>query len=376
MNLFYVLIFFSITTTLQGCKDKPDADGSSDLNYPLETAELISQATSGIIQKDGSIEVRFSAPVIQENLISQTLTKNVFTFDPPIAGVTIWKDRQTLSFEPSEDLAARGKYSATLDVAALLPLHKEKLTSFPFQFEVAGRELAGLEHDFKLVNKDDPAKLQVVGTLKFSEAIGQEEVKNAVVLTRNGRSLPLTWNGDGLSFSFTSSEITRGNSSQSFELKIDNKPVDISQSLSETFTLSPLRNLYVDGVQKQGAGDNLNLIVEFSDDLDAAQDLQGLIRVEPSANTKIKVVGRRAYISGNFDFGREYNVLVSKGVRSRFGTKTQALTENKVKLEDLKPQVKFAGSGVFSPTANNRKVRFQAINVRAARVEVKRVFES
>jgi len=376
MNLFYVFLILSMTVTLQSCKDKQDADGSTDLNYPLETAELISQATSGIIQKDGTIEVRFSAPVINENLVSQTLTKDVFSFDPPIEGVTRWKDRQTLSFEPAEDLAARGKYTATLDVAALLPMHKDKLTSFPFQFEVAGRELAGLEHDFKLLNKDDPAKLQVVGTLKFSEAIGQEEVKNAVVLTRNGRTLPLTWSGSGSSFSFTSSEITRGNSNQSFELKIDNKPIDISQSLSEKFSLSPLRNLSIDGVQKEGAGDNLNIVVTFSDDLDTAQDLEGLIRVEPSANAKIKVVGRRAYISGNFEFGREYNVLVSKGVRSRFGTKTQALTEDKVKLEDLKPQVKFAGSGAFSPTANNRKVRFQAINVRAARVEVKRVFES
>ncbi|MGH1364815.1 MAG: MG2 domain-containing protein [Calditrichia bacterium] len=369
-----LIILFSMLFLMSGCKQ--DAPKDSELNYSLETAELVSQVTSGLVQKDAEIEVRFSSPVIKENLVNESLQKNVFTFDPPIEGVTRWKDRQTLTFTPSEDLTARTNYSATLDVAALLPLHKETLESFPFAFEVAGRELSKIEHDFELVNKDDASKLHVVGTVEFSEPIGKDLVKKAVTLKRLKRGMPLTWSGSGKTFSFKSEVVTRGKSTQNFNLNIDKDPVDISQSLNEEFVLSPLTNLSVTSVKKEGSGDKVSIIVQFSDELDAAQDLQGLIRTEPAASAKVKVVGKNAYLSGNFNFGQDYEVLVSKGVRSRFGTKTSKLISEVVKLADLKPQIKFSGDGVFMPTANKRSVRFQSLNVKSARFEIKRVFES
>lgn len=370
-----VLILLALLL-FEGCKKKRATD--EELSYPLETAKLVSQVTSGVIPPDGSIMVRFTSPVIKGNLVGQSVKETVFQFDPQITGTTRWESTQTLIFKPNGSLPLREKYEGTLDLPALFPLHKEKLEPLKFRFEVSGREIADVTHDFQLVKQDDPRELKVVGTLSLTEKINPEAVKDAVSLRMNGSKLDLTWNADESSkrFTFSSSAIQRGEKEVKFTLKIDKAPLEISRDYEDVFSLQPLGKFLVSDITKQEEGERPGIIVEFSDELDTRQDLTGLVSIDPQTESKLKAVGKKIYVSGNFDYGQDYKIKISQGIRSRWGTVLAKAAEEEITFAELKPEMKFASDGVFLPTANRRTIRFLTVNLRQVRLEIKKVFEN
>lgn len=374
-TLWMALLAFATLAILGGCK-KTAKD--KELAYPLETAKLVSQVTSGIVSPSGEIMVRFTSPVIRENLVGQSVTKEVFSFQPGISGATRWQDRQTLVFQPHAALPLRQSYEGALDLGSLFPLHKEKLEPLKFRFEVAGREIAAIKKDFKLVKEDDPRNFSVVGTVSLTETAELSAVEKAVALRKNGGKLRLTWSADagGKTFQFTSEAILRGKEETNFVLKVDKSPLEISRDYEESFSFPALSDLKVTSVSTREEGDAPGMAIEFSDELDTRQDLTGLISVASRPEVKLKALGKRVFLSGDFRYGESYTLNVSRGVRSRWGTTLAEPLERAVEFSELKPQMKFASDGVFLPTANQRAVRFLAVNVRKVRVVVKKVFEN
>lgn len=373
--LWMALLVFSAIFILGGCK-KTEKD--KELAYPLETARLVSQVTSGVVSPSGAITVRFTSPVIQENLVGQNVTKEVFSFQPGITGATRWQDRQTLIFQPNTALPLREKYEGALDLGTLFPLHKEKLEPLTFRFEVAGREIASVKKDFKLVKEDDPRNFSVTGTVSLTEAVDLSAVEEAVALRKNGGKLRLTWSADagGKAFQFASEAVLRGKEETNFVLKIDKSPLEISRDYEESFSFPALSDLKIASVSTREEGDAPGISIEFSDELDTRQDLTGLISVADHPEVKLKALGKRVFLSGNFQYGQQYTLKVSRGVRSRWGTTLTEPLERTVEFSELKPQMKFASDGVFLPGANQRALRFLAVNVRKVRVVVKKVFEN
>lgn len=369
------LLAFLAVAILGGCK-KTATD--KELAYPLETAKLVSQVTSGIVSPSGAITVRFTSPVIQEKLVGQSISKAVFSFDPSITGVTRWQDRHTLVFQPNTALPLREKYEGVLDLGALFPLHKEKLEPLKFRFEVAGREIASIRKDFKLLKEDDPRNFSVIGTLSLTEAAELSAVEKAVALRKNGGKLRLRWSadGDGKTFQFTSEAILRGREEINFVLKVDKDPLEISRDYEESFSFPALSDLKISSVSTREEGDAPGIAIEFSDELDTRQDLTGLISVADHPEVKLKTLGKQVFLSGNFQYGQQYTLKVSRGVRSRWGTTLTEPLEQVVEFSELKPQMKFASDGVFLPSANQRALRFLTVNVRKVRVVVKKVFEN
>lgn len=363
---------------LSACKQKPKEAGA--LEYPVATAKLVSHVTSGIIPADGAVQVKFVAPVIERNLVGQNVQKAVFSFDPAIDGVTRWKDTQTLEFQPNAALPLREQYEGTLDLQALLPLHKEvkSLEPLKFRFEVAGRELVNVGTDFRLEQEGNPSRMLVTGEVELTESVTRKALERSLRLEKDRRALRLEWEGpeSGKHFRFTSEAFERGERESSFKLTVAKDPLAISDDYETGFTLSALKDLTVQELQKQPEGERLGLVLTFSDELDPSQDITGLISVQPPLEVKLKKIGKKVYLSGDFRHGESYAVSVSPGLRSRWSTSTAAEIRSQVSFEELKPAVKFASDGAFLPTVNNRKVRFFTLNLSQVHLEIKKVFAS
>ncbi len=374
---FKSIMILLLLLTAVNCKKK---ETEGELTYPLETAKLVSQVTSGVISPRSSIQVRFVSRVIPKNLLGQSIKKQVFKFDPSIKGVTIWMDQQTLKFIPNEPLPLRTHYKGILNLRALFPKHKneQKLEPLRFEFEVAGREVTGVTHDFQLVTPGDPSRFQVIGTISFSEPTDIEQLKKAASLKMNRRAISLEWAGDAESrkFSFTSKPIRRGEKTLKFVFRVKKEPLQLSGDLEKSFEITPLSEMAVVDVKSVEQGDHPSVEVTFSDELDSRQDLSGLIFVTPALKVELKATGRKVELRGDFEYGKSYTVTVSKGVRSRWGIATKQEFTKTLEFEDLKPEIKFASTGVFLPRANRRTIRLLTLNVRKVRVEIKKVFEN
>ncbi len=340
---------------------------------------MVSQVTSGLISSKNAISVRFVAPMVNDNLVGEILQKQVFTFQPEIEGLAKWLDNRTLIFQPNAPLPLRDQYSGVLDIAKLLPQHKDKnLKPLEFRFQVAGRELTSAAGDFKLQKPDDPLLLTYSGTIIFTEETQLSDVRRAAKLRLNSKNLILTWETDpgGKKFNYQSPIIERTGSNQNFIFEIDKDPLRLSSDYKKEFVLSALADMVVVEISSTMDGDKTGLIVKFSDDLDIQQDIRGLIRVDPHLEINLNVVNKEVHISGAFVQGKELKIIVNPGIRSKWGTNTTKEHSETIKLEDIKPQIRFASDGVFLPTVNNQKLNFLTVNLKRVKLNIKKVFES
>jgi len=349
-----------------------------ELSYPLETAKLVSHVTSDKISSTGDIRVRFVSPVVKDNLVGQILQKSVFSFEPPIEGTARWESNQILVFKPNQTLSLKQKYNGRLDLGALFPTHKDKLGPLNFSFEVAGRELLTVSLEPKVKNRNDPNVLIYEGKITFSENAELEDVKDATTLKIGRKKLDLSWQSvtSQVQFYFVSEEIVRGGIPQILYLTIRKKNLDLSEEYSREFSVPALQELQVASIIQEQREEQPGFKIEFSEELDPGQDISGMVRIEPPMDLKLKILGKYVHVGGNFELGESYNLILNQGIQSRLASKLPRDYRTELKFEDIKPQIRFSGSGVFLPSSNLQKILFQTVNLSRVNVEIKKVFES
>src|SRR5690554_4222282 len=108
----------------------------------LEDAGLdITHITSGVIDADTQIAVRYQDEQITSEHLNQELPIDLFRFTPQIEGTTYWEDTRTLVFKPTEPLYERQHYHGALDYSRVLPEIAQDIDGVEFHFETLGQRL-------------------------------------------------------------------------------------------------------------------------------------------------------------------------------------------------------------------------------------------
>lgn len=336
------------------------------------TARLVQEIPAGTLAPDSALRVRFAEPV--QPAAAYPLVGAWFTLEPPVTGTLRWVDDRTLEFAPAAPLVSWQRYQVRLDLPALLPAHKG-LDPLQWELLVPGREVAALEHGFQLVHPDDPASVRFQGQVTFTTPVALALVQRAAGLWVDDEAVALDWRGQEQStrFEFASQPIARRDSARPVRFELDARVLELSAPVRQAVELPPLRTMAVHRLRQQN-GERLTLIVEFTDALDRAQDLAGLITVKPPVPVTLRPVGQQVIVQGDFRHGQDYELLVYAGVRSRWGTRTTDLVREPVSFADRRPGVRFARDGVFLPSAENRRLRFSTLNLSHVKLTIKRVY--
>ncbi len=373
LSVLIAVVFISFT--LSSCKE---TEKRTPIVYTTDIAQIIAQSTAGLIRANDTIIVKFVDPMVGKNDIGIELKNNPFSFEPSISGKTQWKDERTLVFTPAKPLSYRQEYRGKMTMKTLFSKwHEQSPQIFDFEFSVSPPELLEYSGDFYLKNQADPSLLVYKATITFSESYDLEIIEKAIKLTADGTKIALTvqksTNGE---FSFTSSDIKRTAKRKVFVFTVDKNDLDLSETYKNTFTLEPLGIFVPTSWTIIEDRDHPSFKIQFTDEIDMAQDITGLIRIEPDMPIKTKITEKSVYLSGDFVFGQKYTIVVDKGIRSKWGIKTNQKYTKTIDLKDIKPQLTFSGHGIFLPTANEQTLRFQTVNVKNAYIEIKKVFEN
>ncbi len=347
--------------------------------YSEEIARIVSEVTNGKINSEDKIFVRFVKEETTTDQLNQVLKDEVFKFSPSIKGKTYWKDLHTLVFEPEKPLPFRKVYDGELDLAKINPeYNKNKTTKLIFGFEVLGRELALCDAELFLKDRNDPKFLQYKGKVVFTVKTSLDLVKESVKLKSGSKNYELTWDNqtDGLTFTFVSEDIIRDEGTQDFKLTISKGKLDLPEEFEKQFQVTPITEMKVVSITKIEDGRQPKIRLEFSDEFDPEQNLQGMISIKPKTDFKIQKLGTSLILDGDFRFGNEYTVVVENGIRSRWGTKTKEQQASTLRFSDIKPQVEFASGGIILPSGNNFKLQFYTANLKRVHIEIKKVFDN
>jgi len=369
--LLFMLVF------MLSCRSKKQEDKPvSDVIYTEAQAKEISFVTSGEIHFDDVIQVVFNNPVVEKKDIGST-PKDVLKFEPSLKGKAVWENRNVLKFYPDKALSGRSSYEGKLKLQKLSTKFQElKIDDLIFRFQVLGRNVTEFKGSLELKDRNDPKILIYSGNVCFSEKTTLESLKKAIRL-KGGKHVSLTLNQiDSWNFKFSSSDIIRTNKDQEFTLLIARKPLELEEDLTESFVLSPLKKMVANDFRTDEAGRRPRIRIGFSDELDMDQNIDGLISTSPSIKVEIKKLGKTVILDGKFKFGQKYKVTVQKGIRSRWGGKTEAGMTKDVQFSNIPPQIEFASDGIILPTSNHKKIQFYTSNLKRVHLQVKKVFPS
>ncbi|MDD2196327.1 MAG: MG2 domain-containing protein [Bacteroidales bacterium] len=368
------LALLILVSFLISCKGQKDKQPDSNISYSEELAKEISFVTNGDIHFNDVIQVVFNDAVVEESDVNAS-PKDVFSFSPSIKGQAVWVSQSVLEFKPDRPLPTRESFDGKLDLQKLSSKFKEKeLEDLIFRINIIGRDLANYKASITLKDRNNPILIAYGGTVSFTEKTDLETLEKAASI-KGDATVRLIWSKiDDKTFKFTTNDIERTNKTKNFKVIIDKKPLDLEYNFTETFTVSPLEKMVPNDFRTDEAGRSPRMRVSFSDELDMDQNIEGLISVSPSVKFEVKKLGKAVVLDGDFKFGQEYSITIEKGIRSRWGTKTDVKTTQKLKFSDIQPQLEFASDGIILPSSNKNKIQFYTTNLKRVHLQVKKVY--
>ena len=103
-------------------------------------------------------------------------------------------------------------------------------------------------------------------------------------------------------------------------------------------------------------------------------NVQAHVRIEPEVKLSFtQEWGRRLNVSGSFELGKEYTVIVGKGVTSRDGTTLEAEVRRTVTFPERDPFVSIAADGRYLAPHGNLNIPVMSVNVTQIVTRVARV---
>ncbi|MBK7096441.1 MAG: hypothetical protein IPH57_15820 [Saprospiraceae bacterium] len=360
--LFYSLISIIIFS----CKSGRDSSGN------LIKPDVISDFTQGTINTDAPIFVTFTKDADAELFDSEIETQDYFSLNPGTEGQLLWSGNRMLQFIP-KSLQPNTKYTVELDLDRIFKNYKGKDKIFSFEFttvplhiNVEFGELVAVSNDVYSLN----------GTISSNDSIPETDFKNILKLNMDGETSPeAEYNYlDKKTINFVISNIKRGNEEKTLSVSWEGKTIGSEDNGQTQFEIPAIGDFkFMNYAVKSSTPTIISLI--FSDQLNRTQDI-GSVVVTEKTEEKPKFIIRNNiidlefnnYLNGNFD------VRIGKNLLNIENKKLDKEIVASIYITPPFPKLKLIDNGIITPNEGSINFAFEAINLRAVDIEIRKVY--
>jgi uncharacterized protein YfaS (alpha-2-macroglobulin family) len=352
-------------------------DGFEFQKINPEFAQYIAAFTTGYISSGSTIKIKFNSQILEIVPLNTAIAEDLFEFDEDIEGAAYWTDMQTIEFKPKTRLQAGKSYQCKFHLYKLIDV-KSELKEFEFAFKVVNQSLKVEFADFITYDENDFNFYKSSGTLYTADYAEPAKVEKLIQGHLDGKNLRMTWLHDqkGTSHRFFIDSIPRGTlmsstliydwNGKDINVKIDGKKEFIIPSKNE-FSL-----LHVDMISNP----EQYIQLSFSNPLNTAQSLDGLISLGDFKNMKIIVEHNQVRIYPNEIKSGTYKLIVNAQVRDGIDKTLGKEIIHHIKFEESKPKINFSGRGVILPSSNGMSIPFETVNLKAVDVTIVKLYEN
>ncbi|MCR9287505.1 MAG: MG2 domain-containing protein [Bacteroidetes bacterium] len=345
---------------------------------PMGARNYVYAYTSGIISKAGPIQVRFTNKAITEDQIGEEVNSSVFNLSPAVAGKAIWKDDQTLVFEPEENMNSGQAYLATLALHKIFENVPKEAGVFEFDFKTKEQ---GFNVNVKNLQSEDGVNLEkqvLNGVLQTYDIADNQEVEKILEYEQKGIDLKIDWthSGNGMVHQFKISGIKRGNNVSNVALNWNGNPMGVNEKGTKKVEVPGLDDFKIMKGQVVSE-DGTYVLLHFSDPILKGQNLNGLINISNyNGNLDFVVDGNNIRVYPDGRLTGERNINVKPGIRNINNTKMQKSSVWSVSFTELQPMVRLVGNGVIMPNSEGLIFPFEAVSLKSVIVEVFKIYNN
>jgi len=338
---------------------------------PPSFSSYVEAFTAGNISARAPILVRL-AEGLQWRDTSELELGRILTLDPAVPGNVRWRDRRTLAFEPANSLAPDKDHTVQLDLGALVEVpadHRElRYTIHTIRQGVryAASDLIGTGNGGQ----------QLVVTVRTLDDAAASELSACFTATQDGRQLDRQWAHaeDGRTHTLTIPNVDRRSTRSVVTLSFNGSAIGVDDRSEQRITIPAMGELGIISSAARDDGEQYAELV-FSDPLDAAQDLDGLITLG-NGPVRIHVDGNRVLLMPPQRSDGEQLVSVGRSIRSQRGLQLTADTAFALTFAPRGPAVRLVGDGTILPSSNAMVMPFEAVGLRHVEVRILRITSS
>lgn len=356
-------LWIAAALLLSGCGDSGEMPDVGEQDPLWES--VIERHSLGEISRREPIRIVFTRDVVDENRVGQPATEVVAVRPSIDASVTFTSTREIM-IVPSGDLEPGASFVVTLWAEELARV-PEELDEYRFAVRVMEQ---GLDVDVVGVAPSDDGSggLVLTGRVVTADVDDPERVAQVVSATFRGESLDVEWNHDfdGRGHDFTVRGISRGDVDDEIRIAWGGEPIGVEVSGERTITVPAVGVFAVTRIEAV-QDDRQYVLVQFSDPVDATQNLDGLLTIGGAEFTsgvrdnEIRIYPAEATVG-------TLPVVLQPGIRSSVGTVLEGLEEASVIFAQTGPGVRFAGQGNILPGTDMLTVPIEAVNVHSVQV--------
>ena len=293
----------------------------------------ISLHSNGAISRFSPVRVLFTNDVIPESRVGSDAAGNI-AISPAVKVKATFTSRREITLRPETEFAPGTAYKVQVFAKDLSGLPTD---TKPFEFMVS---TLGVAFDVQVhgldVEWDRNELMALTGTVATADTESRERVEKIVKATLDGKAVAVTWSPGDRSHSFAVRDIVRKKQEQELIVSWDGSPLGVTQSGSQSWRIPALDEFAVTQTKAVEVNDQRQIQVQFSDSLDARQELKGLIRLSRGEfTTSINRNVLTLYV--NQDLTGDVTVTLEPGLKSRAGQPLIGEREFKLEFSNTKP---------------------------------------
>lgn len=365
LSLRSIFVLFLLTlVVLSACEHGKPALTSVVAQDPA-WRNIVSAHTTGVVSRGSQIRVLFAGDVVPAEVIGKS-AKGRLEIVPAAAGEAQFAGAREIVFTPAKNLKPGETYRVRLipigltGVPETFPPYEFDVRVQPPEFEVT---VNGLSPDVS------GSSMQLTGSLATADAEDSARVEKILTVSDGSRALEVEWNHDAARtrHEFKVVGISRLKATRAIDIAWNGEAIGASTVGKERVDVPAYDEFSVTQVDALDDAGQRYVTVNFSDALDARQDLRGLVQLS-AGNFTMRVEGSTLKLYPESAPDGDVLVTLQSGVRSAVGERLDKAARHTVKFESTKPQVRFTGRGVILPPGKTLAVPFEAVNVRAVHV--------
>ncbi|MGH1334700.1 MAG: alpha-2-macroglobulin family protein [Aureispira sp.] len=365
--LWALLLMFVWTACQPVQKEQPER-----IAHNVQFDEYLSGFTEGEISKRSPITVLFQEEIGPKE--QEELAKNPFSFEPAIEGKAIWKSSQALEFIPAVALESGQIYTASLSMSAFLENLPQELSVFQFQFKVKDQFVNVRPMASIISQKNSKKWVQQRGRLELNDLEEVETIERVLTAYNGNKSLDIDWvHEDATHHQFTIHQLPQKEKAYPITWKWKGEAIDATQDGALTITV-PAKDNFKHLNTYRYEGSKQQIVLEFSDVLDASQNLEGLVQLG-GKSIDCSIENNLIKIFTDKKLRGDKTLKISEAIVNEAGeVLIEPLTET-LTFSDIKPQVRWIGKGNIIPNSERMPIVFESVNINAVDVRVIKIRE-
>ncbi|MGM0668015.1 MAG: MG2 domain-containing protein, partial [Bacteroidota bacterium] len=353
-----------------GCKSKKEKADSTAL-----VSEYITGYTSGQVSRSAEMVIKFASPVMDDGQQGEATDRKILEINPSLEGQLAWTDPSTLVFTPAAKLDWATEYEITIDLERIYG-KDVKLSEHSFTVFTPEKSFAVDISGLKMADGDNTAYL-LSGEINTSDEFDINEAENLLTATQKGNDLDIEWDHRPAErrHIFTVRGIKRAEEEGEVPVKWNGKKAGTNITGEKIVKVPSLKDFSLLSSRVLNTPAQY-LVIEFSDIINTATELTGLVSIEGNGVSRIERENNSLRVFPSSRLTGMHKVKVDGSLSNSFGYMLGETVNLNVDFGGVKPGVRLPGDGVIVPSGEGLIFPFEAVNLKAVDVRISQIFSN